>query len=73
VGSAPLNLTALTRRFFRCSTATARLLPCSLVSRVLSLLLLGAAVLKLNGLAVEPVAGGGIFAAPEVQVAAVEI
>lgn len=49
-----------------------RLLPYSLVARLLGLLLLMAAGLKLYGLRVEPVAGAGIFSAAEFQVAVVE-
>jgi hypothetical protein len=50
-----------------------RFLPYSLVSRVLGLLLLAAAVLKLNGLAIEPVARTGVFSLPEFQLGLVEI
>lgn len=49
-----------------------RKLPYALVSRILGVLLLLAAALKANGLAADPVARMGIFAAPEFQVAVIE-
>ncbi len=49
-----------------------RLLPWSLVSRILALLLLAAAGLKLYGLGIEPVASSGLFSAPEFQIAVVQ-
>jgi hypothetical protein len=49
-----------------------RVLPYSLVSRVLAVLLLATAGLKLNGLAVEPVGRMGLFTASAFQIAVVE-
>jgi hypothetical protein len=48
-------------------------LPFAFLSRVLGLLLLAAAVLKLYGLGVDPAGRSGIFAAPEWQIGVVEI
>lgn len=45
----------------------------AVVSRVLGLLLLAAAGLKLHGLAIDPVGRSGIFSGPEWQVAALEL
>lgn len=42
------------------------------MARILGLLLIGAAGLKIYGLGVQPVAGIGIFSAPEFQVALIE-
>ena len=47
-------------------------LPYSLVSRSLGILLLAAAGLKLNGLAVDPVGRMGLFTLPAFQIAVVE-
>jgi hypothetical protein len=49
-----------------------RKLPYSWISRILALLLLTAAGLKLNGLAVDPVGRMGLFTAPAFQIAVVE-
>jgi hypothetical protein len=49
-----------------------RVLPYSLVARCLGVLLLVAAALKVQGLAVDPVKRLGIFSAPEFQLAVVE-
>lgn len=48
------------------------LLPYPLVSRFLGILLLAAAGLKLNGLAVDPVGRMGLFTLPAFQIAVVE-
>jgi hypothetical protein len=50
-----------------------RRLPYAIVSRVLGVLLLAAAALKLHGLAIDPAGHGGVFSAPEWQVGIVEI
>lgn len=50
-----------------------RVLPYTLVSRLLGVLLLAAAVLKAHGLAFDPVGRLGIFSAAEFEVAVVEL
>jgi hypothetical protein len=50
-----------------------RLLPFSVISRILGVLLLAAALLKLQGLALDPVSRQGIFSTPEFQMATVEV
>jgi len=50
-----------------------RLLPFSVVSRILGVLLLAAALLKMQGLALDPVSRQGIFSTPEFQMATVEV
>jgi hypothetical protein len=47
-------------------------LPYSVVSRFLAVLLLAAALLKLNGLAVDPVGRMGLFSVPAFQIAVIE-
>jgi hypothetical protein len=53
-------------------TAMLRRFSYSVVSRLLAVLLLAAAVLKLNGLAVDPVARMGLFTEPAFQIAVIE-
>src|SRR6516165_2142757 len=48
-----------------------RILPWKLVSRILAVLLLATAGLKLYGLRIEAVASSGVFSAPEFQIAVV--
>jgi hypothetical protein len=50
-----------------------KLLPFTLVVRCLAVLLVVTAALKLHGMGADPIAGRGIFAAPELQLAAVQI
>jgi hypothetical protein len=50
-----------------------RLFSWNVVSKLLGLILLGAAVLKLYGLGMSPVAASGVFSAPEFQIAVVEL
>lgn len=49
-----------------------RCLTYSVVSRLLAVLLLAAAVLKLSGLAVDPVGRMGLFTAPAFQIGVIE-
>ena len=50
-----------------------RILPFKFVAWPLAVLLLGTAALKMHGLAADPIARRGIFAAPELQLALIEI
>ncbi len=50
-----------------------RLLAFPQIARALGVLLLVTAALKVHGLAADPIAGQGIFAAAELQLAVVEV
>jgi len=50
-----------------------KLLPFTLVARCLAVLLVATAALKLHGLGTDPIARRGVFSAPELQLAVVQI
>ena len=50
-----------------------RILPFSVVSRILGVVLLATAVLKMHGLALDPVSRQGVFSTPEFQMGMVEV